>query len=270
MGILNVTPDSFYGASRSPGPEDAVRRGLSMVEEGADIIDVGGESTRPGSESIPIEEELRRILPVIEQLARRVRLPISVDTYKPEVARRALDAGATILNDVLALRGGDGMPGIASRFDAVVLMHMLGTSPRAMQDAPVYQDVVADILSFFGERLEVFERAGGDLSRVWLDPGIGFGKTVEHNLRILSDLERFKVPGRPLLIGVSRKSFLGRLARPEAPLPPEQRLEGSLAVACRAAQAGAAAVRVHDVGETVRTLEVWRRVQRPVQEGALA
>ena len=270
MGILNITPDSFYGASREPGLEGAVRRGLTLAEEGADILDVGGESTRPGSEPVSVEEELRRTLPVIERLARDLRVPISVDTSKPEVALRAFDAGATILNDVLALRGGEAMAAAASRFEAVILMHMLGTSPRAMQDDPRYGDVVKDICAFFRGRMAAFERAGGDAARVWLDPGIGFGKTLEDNFEILSRLEEFRALGRPLLVGASRKAFIGRALDPVSPLPPEDRLEGSLAVACRAAQAGVAVVRVHDVARTVRALEIWRRASGVERQGALA
>ncbi|MDE2293326.1 MAG: dihydropteroate synthase [Elusimicrobia bacterium] len=248
MGIVNATPDSFYAASRAAD-------GLRLVEEGADIVDVGGESTRPGSGSVDAEEECRRVLPLVESLAKRLDVPVSVDTSKPEVARRARDAGARVLNDVLALRA-PGMPAEASRYPLVVLMHMLGTSPRTMQQDPRYGDVVAEVRAFLEER----RAASGLAGRVWLDPGIGFGKTLEHNLELLRCLE--ELPG-PLLVGASRKSFLGALlGAPGRPLPPEERLEGSLAAACRAAAAGAACVRVHDVRATVRALDAWKAVSR--------
>lgn len=259
MGILNLTPDSFYAGSRAGALDEAVDRALRMEEEGADLIDVGGESTRPGSEAVSPEEEGRRVLPVIEALSRRLHVPISVDTSKPEVAERALAAGASALNDVLALRGGPRMPEIAARFKTVVLMHMLGTSPKTMQESPRYGDVVEDILAFLRERLEAFRSAGGDVERAWIDPGIGFGKTADHNLEILRRLEELRALGRPVLVGASRKSFLGRLPG-AAPLPPEERLEGSLAVACRAALAGVHGVRTHDVAATRRALEAWREV----------
>ncbi|MFH1726387.1 MAG: dihydropteroate synthase [Elusimicrobiota bacterium] len=261
MGILNVTPDSFYGGSRVPRIEDAVRRAREMEEAGVDILDVGGESTRPGSAPASPEEEARRVLPVVESLAREARVPISIDTSKPLVAERAFDAGATILNDVLAMRGDSEMPAVAVRYPVVVLMHMLGRSPRTMQADPRYKDVVGEISSFLRGRLDAFTRAGGDPARVWLDPGIGFGKTLEHNIEIMARLEEFASLGRPLLIGASRKSFIGSiLGRPGEPALPEARLEGSLAAACRAAEAGAVCVRVHDVAETLRALEVWARI----------
>ncbi|MBI3547935.1 MAG: dihydropteroate synthase [Elusimicrobia bacterium] len=256
MGVINVTPDSFYAASRSR-PESAVDRALRLVEEGADILDIGGESTRPGAESVTADEESRRVVPVIAELAARVRVPLSVDTSKAAVARRAFEAGATILNDVSALRGDEEMPAAALEFSTVVLMHMLGI-PKTMQESPRYDDIVADIIRFFEDRIEAFERVGGDAGRVWLDPGIGFGKTLEHNLEIFRRMESFKALGRPLLIGASRKSFIGRiLGSEESPVPPEERLEGSIAAACRAAAAGANVVRVHDVLATRRALAVF-------------
>jgi dihydropteroate synthase len=259
MGILNLTPDSFYSPSRLSGAEAALRRGLEMEEQGADILDVGGESTRPGAGSVPAEEEARRVLPVVEALASRARVPVSIDTSKASVAREALSAGASILNDVTALRGDPDMAAAALGFETVVLMHMRG-SPRTMQDSPAYRDPVAEIIDFFRERMAAFSRAGGDSSRVWLDPGIGFGKTLEHNLEILARLEDIVALGRPVLIGASRKSFIGSLLGPPgSPLPPELRLEGSLGAACRAAAAGAHALRVHDVQETRRALEVFCR-----------
>lgn len=262
MGIVNATPDSFFPASRAAG-EAAVARALGLVAEGADLLDVGGESTRPGSEPVGAEEEAARVLPLVEALAARAGVPVSVDTAKPEVARRALDAGAGVLNDVLALRGGPGMPAVAARYPLVVLMHMLGTSPKTMQAAPVYGDVVAEVTSFLAERLAALRAAGAAADAAWVDPGLGFGKTTEHNLALLKGLEALAGLA-PVLVGASRKSFIGRLLGSEdAPLPPEERLEGSLAAACRAAQAGAVCVRVHDVRATVRALDVWKAAAGP-------
>ncbi|HAH06202.1 MAG TPA: dihydropteroate synthase [Elusimicrobia bacterium] len=260
MGVLNATPDSFYAGSRVPALEEAVSAGRRMEEEGADLLDLGGESTRPGAEAVSDEEETRRIVPLVEALSRSVSIPLSVDTSKASVARRALDAGAAILNDVTALRGDPRMPAVARRYRTVVLMHMLGT-PRTMQDDPRYGDVAAEVAEFLKERTQDFERSGGEAGRVWLDPGLGFGKTVEHNLELISRIQTLMALGRPVLVGASRKSFIGRLlGTPEAPLPPELRLEGSLAVACWAASAGVHALRVHDVAQTRRTLDMFVRL----------
>ena len=257
MAVLNVTPDSFYAGSRASTLGAAVERARRFAAEGADFIDVGGESTRPGAEPVPQAEELRRVVEVVERVA-RLGVRVSVDTSKAEVALRALEAGASVLNDVTALRGDPAMPAVARGFPAVILMHMRG-APRTMQEAPRYKDVVGEVLAFLRERLDAFAAAGGDPARAWIDPGIGFGKTLEHNLEILRRLEDFKSLGRPLVIGASRKSFLGPLtAKPgTAPNPPEERLEGSLAVACRAAEAGVDVVRVHDVAATRRALETF-------------
>lgn len=263
MGVLNATPDSFYAGSRVHTLEEALRAGQRMEEEGADLLDLGGESTRPGAEAVSEEEETRRIVPLVEALSKAVRVPLSVDTSKAAVARRALDAGASILNDVSALRADPGMPAVARRYRTVVLMHMQGT-PRTMQKDPCYADVAAEVAAFLRERVDAFERSGGEAERVWLDCGLGFGKTLEHNLELLSRLGTLLALGRPLLVGASRKSFIGRLlGTPEAPLPPELRLEGSLAVACWAAAAGVHALRVHDVAQTRRALDVFVRLGRP-------
>jgi dihydropteroate synthase len=262
MGIINATPDSFYPGSRVPGVEEAVERGMEMAQAGADILDVGGESTRPGSDEVAAEEELKRVIPVISGLARRMAVPISIDTRRPETAARALEAGATILNDIFALRAGEEMMKIAARYPVVVMMHMAGQSPKTMQENPSYRDVVEDISGFFEERLSQFEAAGGDRSRVWLDPGLGFGKTTRHNLDILSRLEEFRSLGRPLVVGASRKSFIGKvLGSEDAPVPVGERLGGSLFVACRAAEAKAACVRVHDVAQTCGALDLWASVR---------
>ena len=257
MGVLNLTPDSFHAPSRAASVDDALARALRMEEEGAAVIDLGGESTRPGAAPVDGEEELRRVLPVVEALVRRLRVPVSVDTSKAEVAARALDAGASILNDVTALRGDPAMGAVALRYPTVILMHMRGTDPRTMQEGPRYRDVVAEVAAFLAERLSAFEALGGSRERVWLDPGICFGKTLEHNLALFAGLETLSGLGRPLVVGASRKSFLGRLLPAGKPAGPEARLEGSLAAAARAAAAGVAFVRAHDVAETTRFLSAW-------------
>lgn len=259
MGILNVTPDSFSDGGRYDRPEVAVDRAAEMVAEGAVLVDVGGESTRPGATPVDTEEESRRVAPVVAAIARR--LPgvwISVDTSKAVVARRCLEAGAHVINDVTALRDPD-MPSVLRDHGApAVLMHMKG-DPRTMQMNPRYGDVITEIIAFFEERL-AFAAARG-LPRDWfvLDPGLGFGKTTEHNLAILRDLDSFRALGRPILVGASRKSFIGRvLGDEECPLPPQERLEGSLAAHLWAVSRGAHILRVHDVAATARTLRLWR------------
>ncbi len=250
MGVVNATPDSFYAPSRAAAPEAAVERALRLIDEGADLLDLGGESTRPGSAPVGVEEELARVIPVIRALAPRIKVPISVDTYRARVAAEALDAGARIVNDVTALRGDPEMARVAARAERVVLMHMLGTSPRTMQDDPRYGDVVAEVKAFLARRVEAFADAGGDPARVWADPGIGFGKTLAHNLALIRAAGELS-SAAPVLLGVSRKSFLGLLT-PDA--GPEERLPGSLAVAAWAGFSGVAVLRVHDVAETRRAL----------------
>jgi dihydropteroate synthase len=247
MGVINVTPDSFSDGGRLPGPEEAIRYGVQLVEEGADLLDIGGESTRPGAKPVPPEEELARVVPVVSGLASRTRVPLSVDTTKAEVARQCLEAGAHIINDVTALQGDAAMMEVARRNGAgVILMHMQGT-PATMQINPTYENVVADIARFFEERLEALRAGGMAPERVVLDPGIGFGKTLEHNLALLARLEEYQRFGRPVCLGVSRKGFIGRvLGRPV-----EQRLAGSLSAICFAlGRQAVQIVRVHDVHET--------------------
>ena len=260
MGVLNATPDSFYAASRIPAAEAALRLADDMVQEGADILDIGGESTRPGAEKVPVAEELDRVLPVIDVLRERwPRIPLSVDTQKSDVAQQALAHGAGIINDISALRHDPEMVEVLAEAGCpVVLMHMQGT-PKTMQQRPEYADVVDAIKQFFDERLAFAAAHHLREEQVILDPGIGFGKTLEHNVAILKRLKEFLSFGRPLLIGVSRKSFIGRLSAPspENILPPEERLEGSLAAALWAIQQGANGVRVHDVGPTRRALRLW-------------
>ena len=245
VGIVNCTPDSFYPGSRTPGVDDAVARGLEMEQQGADLLDVGGESTRPGSPRIGEEEETARLLPVIERLAGRVHIPISVDTYKARVAARALDAGAVMINDVTALRGDPAMaPLVGKRKAAVVLMHALWP-PATMQESPEYVDVVEDVASFLETRARYARAHGVPEESVIVDPGIGFGKTLRNNLDLLRDVPRLLALGYPLLVGPSRKGFIGELTG----RPSEGRLAGTLAVVALCAASGAHFVRVHDVAE---------------------
>ncbi len=238
MGVLNVTPDSFSDGGRWLDRDAAVAHGLRMVEEGADIVDVGGESTRPGAEPVPVGEELRRVLPVIEALVPRTR--VSIDTRKAEVGEAAIAAGATLVNDVsaslapVAARAGPGVGWVA--------MHMRG-DPRTMQQKPTYDDVVAEVRDFL-----VARASSSGVEEVWIDPGIGFGKTMEHNLALLAHLDALVATGFPVVVGTSRKSFLGRLT---GDAPPDDRLEASVATAAWALAQGASMVRVHDVRPTV-------------------
>ncbi|MFI5346244.1 MAG: dihydropteroate synthase [Elusimicrobiota bacterium] len=250
MGVVNATPDSFYSESRALSEEIAVERALRLAEEGADYLDIGGQSTRPGSEAVGWETERARVIPVIRALAKQVRVPISVDTDKARIAAEALDAGARIINDVSALRADPDMAKVAARAERVVLMHMLGTSPKNMQAEPRYADVVAEVKKFLEERLEAFVAAGGDPSRVWVDPGVGFGKTLEHNLALIKHVGELAAVA-PVLLGISRKSFLGKISPDDGP---EERLPGSLALASWAGFAGVEVLRVHDVAETKSAL----------------
>lgn len=259
MGILNVTPDSFSDGGRFGSVEQAVAEALAMLEAGADIIDVGGESTRPGAQEISKEEETARVAPVIERLRARTDKPISIDTMKPEVAHAALCAGATIWNDVNALRAPGALELAASHGCGVVLMHMQG-EPRTMQRNPVYSDVIAEVGQFLSARIAAAESAGIASDKIWIDPGIGFGKTLDHNLALMRAVPLLRsVTGKPVVIGASRKSFIGRIEeRAERPASAaEARVGGSVAAAIWAAQGGAAMVRVHDVAETVQALQVW-------------
>ncbi len=252
MGIVNVTPDSFSDGGKFLQADRAVEHALRLVEEGADILDVGGESTRPGSEFVPLEEELRRVVPVLERLVERVEVPISIDTTKAEVARRALDLGCAMVNDISAGRlDPEMLPLVASRGVPICLMHMKGL-PKDMQRDPRYDDVVGEIMDFLRERAEVAMEAGVERDDILVDPGIGFGKTLEHNLEILRRLEEFKSLGYPLLLGTSRKSFIGAILD----LPVEERLEGTAASVALGIAAGADIVRVHDVREMVRVARV--------------
>ncbi|MBM4087601.1 MAG: dihydropteroate synthase [Planctomycetes bacterium] len=251
MGVLNVTPDSFSDGGQHFAAEAAVRHGLEMVEAGADIIDVGGESTRPGAETVPETDEIRRVVPVIEALMAKATPFISIDTYKPAVAAAALDAGARMVNDVNGLRDAKMMALVARRGVPAVIMHMQGM-PRDMQKNPTYADVVGDILAFLRAQIAAAVRAGVAAERLIVDPGIGFGKTVAHNLEILRRLDEFRSLGRPVMIGTSRKSFIGQVLG----VPVEQRLMGTAATVAWAVAKGAKIVRVHDVREAVQVVRM--------------
>lgn len=256
VGILNLTPDSFSDGGAYTSVEAAVVHGLRMAEEGADMLDVGGESTRPGADEVSVEEELRRVLPVIEQLIARTTLPIAIDTSKPEVMRAAVAAGAGMINDVYALRREGAIDAAAELGVPVCLMHMQG-EPRSMQAQPEYDDVVGEVHRFLTDRLFACELAGMDRRKVMLDPGFGFGKTLEHNLALLCALERFANLGSGVYAGLSRKSMIGTLT---GRVNPADRAAGSAAAALIAVQRGARMVRVHDVAQTVDALAVWRAV----------
>ncbi len=254
-GILNITDDSFSDGGRFRDPQRAIEQGLKLVEEGADLIDIGGESTRPGADDIPIDEEISRVVPVIEALAKQTSVPISIDTSKPEVMRAAVAAGAGLINDVYALRR-DGALAVAAELGVpVCVMHMQG-EPRTMQDTPDYDDVVGEVHRFLAERLFACQMAGIDKKKILIDPGFGFGKTLEHNLALLRALDRFPELG-PVMVGLSRKASIGLLTGHESP---SDRAAGSAAAALIAVQRGAAIVRVHDVAITRDALAVWAAV----------
>jgi dihydropteroate synthase len=251
MGILNVTPDSFSDGGLYMEEEAAVEHGLRLAAEGADLVDVGGESTRPGAEPVSAEEELERVLPVVERLA-GAGVRVSIDTSKAAVARAALAAGASLVNDVTALRSDPEMAGVVAEAGCdCCLMHMLG-EPRTMQEDPRYEDVVSEVKAFLEERLAFAVSEGIADERVWLDPGIGFGKTVDHNLELLRRLDEIVALGRPVAVGTSRKSFLGRLTgQPEG-----ERLAGTIATSVIALERGASVFRVHDVAAVGQALAV--------------
>jgi dihydropteroate synthase len=251
MGVVNVTPDSFSDGGLYLEPEAAIAHGGELVDEGAEILDVGGESTRPGADAVPAEEEVRRTEPVVSDLA-GLGHTVSIDTSKLAVAEAALDAGATIVNDVTALRAEPELAELcADRGASVVLMHMQG-NPRTMQADPSYADVVDDVKAFLSERIEVANAAGVATDRIWLDPGIGFGKTLEHNLELLRRLGELRELGRPLVVGTSRKSFIGKVDGSDA----EERIGGTIASSIYAAAEGADVLRVHDVAEIAQAVRV--------------
>jgi len=256
MGIVNVTPDSFSDGGQHLDPGVAADHAFELIARGADIIDVGGESTRPGSTTVSIEEELRRVLPVIERIAKQTSVPVSVDTRKAEVARQALGAGAVIVNDVSGLTFDPFMPSVCAQAQAgVVCMHMQGT-PATMQQNPNYGDVVAEISAYLAERLDQLEAAGIPRERIVIDPGIGFGKTAEHNLTLLRNVDQLRSLGRPVLIGHSRKRFLGKLLG----RPMDELLAGTIGVSIALALTGADILRVHDVQTTRDALCAFRAI----------
>ncbi len=252
MGVVNVTPDSFSDGGRFIEPERAVEHGLELISQGAHLLDIGGESSRPGSRPVPEEEEVRRILPVIRSLRKQTDIPISIDTTKAAVARAALDAGVDIINDISSLRFDTQMARVVAQNGAgLILMHMLGT-PLTMQEAPRYGNLLNEISTFLGKRIEEAEEAGISPESIVVDPGIGFGKTLEHNLILLKRLDVFKDLAKPLCVGVSRKAFIGKVLD----LPAEERMEGTIGAAVLSVIGGAHILRVHDVREVSRAILV--------------
>lgn len=255
MGVVNVTPDSFSDGGQFQDPKAAIAHGLRLIEEGADILDIGGESTRPGAQPVSEADEMRRIMPVIEALAGKI--PVSVDTMKPEVARAALQAGAAVINDVAANRSEPGMWEVAAEWKAgYVLMHMQGT-PQTMQENPTYENVVDEVNEFFDERLKRLNAFGVAVDQVILDVGIGFGKTIEHNLQLLASLKTFTKWERPILLGVSRKGFIGRITGVDQA---SERLAGSLACASWAVAEGVQIIRAHDVVQTRQAVRMMQSI----------
>ena len=262
MGILNITEDSFSDGGKYINADKAIERALKMVEDGADILDIGAESTRSGAIPVSEEEELERIVPIVEKLSKLVKVPISIDTYKSEVAKYSLRAGADIINDITGLKGESTMAEVVSDNDAyVIIMHMQGT-PQTMQSNPEYQDVVSDICLDLKESFSIAEIAGIKKEKVIIDPGIGFGKSTNHNLEIIKRVGEFKIFGVPILIGASRKSMIGNVLN----LPVNERVEGSLAVAAASVMNGASIIRVHDVKETKRTLIMIDSIKNCLKE----
>jgi dihydropteroate synthase len=259
MGILNVTPDSFSDTGAHFDTARAIERAFTMVDEGADIIDIGGESTRPGSDPLPVDEELRRILPVIEALAKRLAVPLSIDTYKAETARRALDAGASMINDISGGRFDTAMPAVAADYKIpIVLMHIRG-APKSMQVNPTYAALIPEIIDYLKGSIEKVVNAGVREEMIIVDPGIGFGKTFEHNLSILNNLQEFAALGKPLLVGPSRKAFIGKIL---FGAPPAERVEGTAAAVAISILKGANIVRVHDVKEMTKVARIADAIKR--------
>ena len=266
MGIVNVTPDSFSDGGEFLDPERAIAHGRDLAAEGADVLDIGGESTRPGAESVTAEEELARVAPVVDRLAADGGPVISIDTSKVAVAESALTLGASMVNDVTALRAEPDLAALcAERRCEVVLMHMLG-DPRTMQENPVYEDVVDDIKAFLAERIEFAVSLGIEEERIWIDPGIGFGKTVEHNLELHRRLGEFAELGRPIVFGSSRKSFIGKLTGAEV----DHRLGGTIASNVIAYANGASMLRVHDVAPLHQALQIADAILEPGRAAAIA
>ena len=259
MGILNITPDSFSDGGLYFDKSTAVKRAFQMVEEGADIIDIGGESTRPGSEPITIEAELMRTIPVIEALARGIKIPLCIDTYKSEVARRALDAGASMVNDISGLRFDPKMPEVVSEYKVpVVIMHIRG-NPRDMQQNPVYEALIPEIMDYLRAGMIIARQAGISEDMIVIDPGIGFGKTFNHNLQIIHNLHEITLLKKPILIGPSRKAFIGEIL---GDVPVTERLEGTAAAVAISIMNGANIIRAHDVKEMVKVAKVADAIKK--------
>jgi len=253
MGILNITTDSFYDGGKYISIDKAVKHALKMVDEGADIIDIGGESTRPGAEPISVDEELKRVIPVIEILSKKLSIPISIDTYKAKVAEEAINAGATIINDISGLRFDPLMPEVASKYKVpVIIMHIKGT-PKDMQKNPQYDALIPEITEYLRGSIVLAKQAGVEENMIIIDPGIGFGKLLDHNLQIIKNLKEFTQLGKPILIGVSRKSFIGKILNDASP---SERLEGTASSVAISVINGANIVRVHDVGFMSKVVKV--------------
>jgi len=256
MGVLNLTPDSFYDKGRYSQKEKALARVEEMIYQGADLVDVGGESTRPRATRVSVEEELRRVIPAIDRIKGLFQVPVSIDTYKARVAQKAIEAGADMVNDISGLKFDPEMKQVVAEYKVpLVVMHIKGT-PRDMQDNPHYGSLMGEIVSYLAESIRIAREAGIDEEKIVIDPGIGFGKTVKHNLEIIKKLSELKSLGRPILIGVSRKSFIGNILN----LPLRERLEGSLAATCLAVSQGARIVRTHDVKETRRVVDLTQAI----------
>ena len=265
MGILNITPDSFSDGGKFFEKSKAIKRAIQMVEDGADIIDIGGESTRPGSEPITIEEELRRTIPIITAVSKEINQPVSIDTYKSEVAKRALDAGVSLVNDISGLRYDPDMPNVIAQYDVpVIIMHIKGT-PKNMQQNPIYEALIPEILDYLREGINIAESSGIPRDKIIIDPGIGFGKTFEQNLEIIHDLKIFSLLEKPICIGPSRKAFLGKILGATAT---DERLEGTAAAVAVSILNGANIVRVHDVKEIARVVKIADAIKRmKISEG---
>lgn len=261
MGVLNVTPDSFSDGGLYFDRDKAIERGLSLAKDGADIIDIGGESSRPGSNPVSIDEEIKRTAPVISVLSKVLDIPISIDTYKSEVAQEALNAGASMVNDISGTRFDSKMAAVVRKFDVpVIIMHIKGT-PSNMQITPVYQALIPEILEYLREGINICREHGIPDERIIIDPGIGFGKTFEHNLEIINNLKEFSLLGKPIAIGVSRKAFIGKIL---GDVPTSQRLEGTASAVAISVYNGANIVRVHDVAEMSKVVKVADAIKRQV------
>ncbi len=259
MGILNVTPDSFSESGLYFDKAEAIKRAIQMVKDGADILDIGGESTRPGSEPVTIEEELRRTIPVIESLAKQIKIPISIDTYKSEVAKNALDAGASMVNDISGLRFDPKMPGVISKYKVpVVVMHIRGR-PKDMQQNPVYEALIPEIIDYLREGIRISMKSGIPEDKIIIDPGIGFGKTFNHNLEIINNLREFTLLEKPILIGPSRKAFIGKIL---GDVPVTERREGTASAVAISIINGANIIRVHDVKEMVSVAKIADAIKK--------